>query len=235
MKKIYWLFILFNFLINSTVYADKLGTISNNLAYLVTVQKAIQGIQANILAAELNMQAIMKQIDANMTGHAGWGNYQFQDQQSYGNSAKDWNSLMHMAETAQGDGQLGIIVNGLSKEFLANQSRFNQGIANSNIQKYYALKSQTTLAARAASQLDYNKIQTQITYQQMLQGQIEKTDNLKAAVDLNNRIHVENNLIQLEILRQVALANQQQAVTEQATVNTALANAKFLTKVESQQ
>lgn len=233
MKKIYWLLIFFNVcFINNISYADKLGTISINLANILGIQKNILGIQGNILNAELNIQSMMKQLDANMTSHSGWGTYQFQDHQSYGNTANDWNGVLHMAEKGQGEGQLGIILKTLSKDFPANQAIFNGSIKDNNLQKYYSLKSQTALSVRAASQLDYNKIQTQITYQQMLQGQIEKTADLKAAVDLNNRINVENNLIQLEMLRQMALANQQQSITEQASINAALTHAKFLNKEE---
>ena len=97
-------------------------------------------------------------------------------------------------------------------------------------QQYYAVKSKTVLAARAASQLDYDHIQNQIAYQQMLQQQIEKATDLKSAIDLSNRIQVEGNLINLAILRQAALSNQQQAINEQANINSALSNAKFLTK-----
>ena len=226
MKKIYWLFIFLNcYLINNISYADKLGTISINLANLV-------GIQKNILSIQSNIQGIMKQLDSNMTGHSGWGTYQFQDHQSYGKSANDWNSVLQMAENSKGEGQLGAILSRLAKDFPANQAIFNGAIRDNNLQKYYALKSQTALSVRSASELDYNKIQTQITYQQMLQGQIEKTEDLKAAVDLNNRINVENNLIQLEMLRQMALANQQQSITEQASINSALTHAKFLSKEE---
>ena len=80
--------------------------------------------------------------------------------------------------------------------------------------------------------MDYNKIQDQIAYQHMLQQQIEKTNDLKAAVDLSSRIQVENNLIKLEILRQSALANQQQAISEQANSQCSVSNANFLTKIE---
>ena len=138
-------------------------------------------------------------------------------------------SVMRMAETGRGAGALGETMGGMANQFPADRDTYNRGISDKE-QQYYALKSQTVLAARAASQLDYNKIQDQIAYQQMLQQQIEKTSDLKAAVDLSNRIQVEGNLITLEILRQTALVNQQQAMTDQATVNAALVNAKFLTK-----
>ena len=135
-----------------------------------------------------------------------------------------------MAEAGLGEGDLGRTIHHMANQFPIDEGTFDRSTTNENNQKYYALKSQTILAARAASELDYNKIQDQIAYQQMLQQQIEKTQDLKAAIDLSNRIQVEGNLINLQILRQVALTNQQQAVTEQATLNTALSNAKFLTQ-----
>lgn len=229
MKKLCFFFISY-LLINNVTYADKLGTISNNLANLVSIQTNIQSLQNRILDSQLNIQVIMKQVDANMTGHSGWGNYQFQDYQSYGDNAKDWSSVLRMAEKGQGSEALGQLIGNLANQFPLDSKTFNTGVTDVNAQRYYALKSQTVLAARAASQLDYNKIQDQIAYQQMLQQQIEKTKDIKAALDLSNRIHIEGNLINLEILRQATLANQQHAITEQATINTALSNARFLTR-----
>ncbi|HSW69154.1 MAG TPA: type IV secretion system protein, partial [Gammaproteobacteria bacterium] len=107
---------------------------------------------------------------------------------------------------------------------------YSGGVSNPTSRAYYTTQSQTIVAARAASQLDYDKVQNQIAYQQALQQQIENAKDLKSAMDLNNRIQVESNLINLEILRQAAISNQQQAVTAQGGVNSALTNAKFLTK-----
>jgi len=221
---------MYYLLINNVGYADKLGTISNNLAYLVSIQTNIQSLQSHILDSQLNIQAIMKQVNSNMTGNSGWGTYQFHDYQSYGSSAQDWSNVLSMAEKGQGSGSLGQMIGNLANQFQSDSKVFNTGITDVDAQRYYALKSQTVLATRAASQLDYNKIQDQIVYQQMLQQQIEKTKDIKAAIDLANRIHVEANLINLEILRQASLTNQQQAVNEQATINSALSNARFLTR-----
>jgi len=169
-------------------------------------------------------------VDGNLSGHSGWGAYQFHDYQSYGQGASSWADLSQTVKTGGSTGQLGQVVNNISREFPIDTNAFSNGVTSSSSRAYYADQSQTIVAARAASQLDYDKVQDQIAYQQMLQQQIEKTDNLKSAVDLNNRIQVEANLINLEILRQAAISNQQQAITAQGGVNNALMNAKFLTK-----
>lgn len=187
-------------------------------------------IQRDMLSSQRSIENLMKDVQHGIVGNSGWGTYQFHDYQSYGDGAGNWESVLHMAENGSGGGYLGQSINSVAREFPIDSNAYNQGIIDSNSRRYYALKSQTILAARAASQLDYNKIQDQIAYQQMLQQQIEKTNDLKAAVDLNNRIQVEGNLINLEILRQVSLSNQQQAINEQANVNTALSNARFLIK-----
>lgn len=193
-------------------------------------QSQLIGIDRDMLTTQKDIDTLMRQVNGHLTGHSGWGEYQFKDYQSYGSSAHDWSGVLRMADQGRGEGALGLAMGGIATQFPMDKTAYNQGVSDIKSQSYYAMKSQTVLAARAASELDYNKIQQQIAYQQMLQQQIEKTTDLKAAIDLSNRIQVEGNLINLEILRLTALVNQQQAITEQATVNSALANAKFLTK-----
>jgi hypothetical protein len=187
-------------------------------------------LQEEMLRNEKDMQHLVDQMHSSVTGHSGYGTYQLHDYSSYGSGANDWSSVTNMASHGRGDGSLGEMIASISRDFPSDIEVYNHGISHPDSQRYYAKKSQTTLAARAASELDYNKIQQQITYQQMLMQQIEKTKDIKAAMDLANRIQVEGNLINLEILRQTALVNQQQAITEQASVISALSNAKFLTK-----
>jgi hypothetical protein len=165
-----------------------------------------------------------------MSGHSGWGTYQYHDYQSYGAGANTWTALAQTIKTGGNAGQLGQVITGLVREFPIEAQTFSKGITDPSSRAYYASQSQTIVAARAASQLDYDKVQNQIAYQQMLQSQIEHTKDLKSAVDLNNRIQAEANLINLAILRQAAIANQQQAMTAQGSMNSALINAKFLTK-----
>jgi len=183
-----------------------------------------------ILESQRAMNTVMHEMDSHLTGHSGWGSYKFHDYQSYGVNGEDWFSVLQMADKGHGSGELGKTISTISQQFPSNSNAFNRGISDPASQNYYAVKSKTVLASRAASQLDYDKINEQIAYQHMLQQQIENTKDLKAAIDLSNRIQVEGNLITLEILRQTALANQQQAINEQASVISSLSHAKFLTK-----
>ena len=222
---------------HTVVYANWFADIVNRIeatnginTNILASQEASLGVEQDILTSQKDMEKLMNKVHSSLTGNAGWGTYQFHDYQSYGTNAHDWSDVLRMAESGGGQGSLGQAMNAIANQFPMDKSSFNQSTTNTETQKYYALQSQTVLAARAASQLDYDKMQDQIAYQQMLQQQIEKTKDLKGAVDLNNRIQVESNLINLEILRQSAMANQQQAVSGQANVNSALLNAKFLKK-----
>ena len=100
-----------------------------------------------------NIEKLMKQVNGSVTGHSGWGSYQFHDYQTYGTGAYDWSSVMTMAEHGQGSGALGQTIHGINDQFPADSSIYNRGVSDRNSQKYYAIKSQTVLAVRAASQL----------------------------------------------------------------------------------
>lgn len=197
---------------------------------MLNAQYELVDMQRELVDSQRDINRLMDQMNRNLSGHSGWGSFQFHDHQSYGDDAKDWGGVMYMASSGNGSGALGQIINGIASEFPIDTNQYSNGINDTASQKYYALRSQTVLAARAASQLDYSKIQEQIFYQHMLQQQIERTNDLKGAVDLSNRLQVEANLISLEILRQSAIGTQQQAIISQAEINTSLANAKFLSK-----
>ncbi len=219
---------------SSICYANWFQDIINVINKQASVSNDIMNnqlsIQQDMFRNQKAMQYFLDQINANTSGHSGYGSYQFHDYQSYGVDANDWSSVINMAERGHGNGALGGMIGSIKRDFPFDSNVYNRGVRNSKSQQYYATKSKTIIAARAASELDYNKIQQQIAYQQLLMQQIEKTKDIKAAMDLANRIHLEGNLINLEILRQSALINQQQAITEQASVMSALSNAKFITK-----
>ena len=238
MKKIYQgLMIVGCISFSSVSYANWFADIVNRIEQtnvintgMLNRQGEMVGLQRDMLSSQRDIETLMREVRRGIVGNSGWGVYQFHDYQSYGASANQWSQVMQMANRGQGAGDLGRAISDVANQFPVDQSAYNRGVSDRHSQQYYALKSETVLAVRAASQLDYNKIQVQIAYQQMLQQQIEKTKDLKAAVDLSNRIQVEGNLINLELLRQVALTNQQHAITEQASINTALSHARFLTK-----
>lgn len=216
------LFMISFLLFSSNVYA-------NWFNHLIDLAKDSNMIQRDILSSQRDIESMMKELNRHTSGNSGWGNYGFRDYQSYGQGARNWNLVLQMTENG-GSGALGQNMSGIAREYPTDKNTFNRGIKDPTSQQYYRLKAQTIVATRAASQLDYDKIQDQIEYQQMLQQQIEQTRDLKGAMDLSNRINVEGNLINLEILRQVSLLSQQQAINEQGSVNSALSHAKFLIK-----
>lgn len=228
--KLKFLFLMLITLYTLPTQASRLTNIVNALKALQGTQISMLAVQYDILDSQHDIQGLMKQVNNNLTSHAGWGSYNVHDYQSYGNEAKNWESVIKMAGTNNSSGILGETINHLSNEFPIDKKSFSRSNNVDNQQLYYAIKSQTALATRAASQLDYDKIADQMSYQKMLLQQIDKAKDLKSAVDLSNRIQIEANLISLSILRQTAVNNQQQSITEQATINGALANAKFLTK-----
>jgi hypothetical protein len=219
-------------MLSSAVYANWFADIIRVLEKTSAITNgqlsSINSHEGEILKSQQNIEDLMKQVQSSVIGHSGWGDYEYHDYQTYGSGAYNWNDVIHMAASGKGNGALGDVIGQVANQYPYDQSTFNQGVSDANAQRYYALQAGTVLAARASSQLDYNKIQDQVTYQQMLQKQIEKTQDLKSAIDLSNRIQIEGNLINLEILRQTALANQQQAVNGQASVMNAFSNARFL-------
>lgn len=222
------LFIFLNF--SFPCYADALYTMVNLLRHMDKLESQSTAAQTGIYNSQLDIENLMKQVNSSVTGTSGWGTYQVHDYQSYGDNAHSWNDVMQLINSGGGAGDLGQAIYTLSNQFPIDKASFNNGINSPIAQTYYAVQSQTVLATRAASELDYSKVQDQIAYQQMLQQQIENAKDLKSAVDLNNRIQVESNLINLAILRQSALSNQQKAISDQANINSSLLNAKFLTK-----
>lgn len=227
--------VLISMLISTATYANWLKDIFDAINKQGGITNywldSINSQQRALLASQQDIENLMDQVNKGLTSHSGWGTYQSHDYQSYGEGSNTWSDVMNMINEGHvGKGSLNQSINSLANQFPIDNMLFNKGVADAVNQKFYAVQSKTVLAIRAASQLEYDKIHEQIAYQRMLQQQIENTRDLKSAVDLNNRIQIESNLISLEILRQSAIANQQRSIADQATINGALSNAKFLTK-----
>lgn len=207
-----------------TAQADwDLGEIINILAEINGVKlKGIDEKNAQTIAEIKNMQNLLK-------GNSGFGAKDYVDYQSWGKGAEDWGSALNVYNT--GSGTLGNLAKKLNSDpdngfpINPNLKTFNPKDAQD---RYSLLQAKTALASRAASQLAFDKIQDQITYHQKnLQPKIDTTQNLKSAVDLQNRLLFENNMIQLEMLRMAALSNQQQAIQTQSEVNHTVINKSF--------
>jgi type IV secretion system VirB5/TraC/TraE/TrbJ family protein len=207
--------------ISSPIYADDpISDIFSLLANdMYPLEQTIDG----------DIKDITNSMKQYMTGSYNMGNINFdKDLQSWGNDTNDWSSILSVAQSGGSSSDYGQVVQQLAKQYPIDTTTINQVNENKDDQSFYQLKAQTALAARAASQLDYNNIQKQITNQQNLQQQIDSTPNEKAAIDLQNRLQVEGNLINLELLRQISLLSQQKSLDAQEEVNSAVKNAQFL-------
>ncbi len=207
-----------------------LPSAADPISDLLMIAEQIQGYQQQIAGIQNTIEGLTDQIQAAVSGQSGWGRWQFKDYQSWGENTDRWESILHMAGNGGNLSLLGQTLHSLAKEFPVNTPLYNRVNPNKTDQAYYALKAKTALAARAASQLSYDKIQEQINYANQLRQQIGTTTTLKQSLDLQNRLTIENNLIQLETLRQLALLNQQQAIDAQEKVNDAIQTAHFLSR-----
>lgn len=222
-----------NFCIYKTVIFNLLMILSfpshaDPISDLVNIAAQIQGYQLQISSIQNTIQGLTHQIQDAVSGKSEWAHWQFTDYQSWGENTDHWASVLNMAGNGGNMSQLGQMLRSLAIEFPVETDLYNNVNPNKMDQKYYTLKAKTALAARAASQLSYDKIQEQINYSNQLRQQIGTTTTLKQSVDLESRLTLENNLIQLEMLRQLALINQQHAIDTQAEVNDAIQNAHFL-------
>lgn len=190
--------------------------------------KMLSDTEGEMLSTEKSIEGLMEDVKGSLQGRNEWGSYGYVDYMSYGAGARSWRDVLNMTTGGGVGGELGHVMSEIANQFPIDTTLFNQGVADLEAQKYYALQAGTVLATRAASQLDFNKIQEQIDYQNKLRKSVGKSQNLKESVDLSSRIQVEGNLIALQILREVAVANQQRAVSDEATVLSALSNARFL-------
>ena len=77
---------------------------------------------------------------------------------------------------------------------------FSPDPANRNLVSYQ-LSVQNTQAAFAATEAVYNKIQDRLKTLESLTQEIDKTDNVKNATDLNSRIAAENGFLNIEMAR----------------------------------
>jgi len=170
----------------------------------------------------------LQQLQA-FTGKHSFGQINYQDFQSWGQAAQQWDSLLTGYQNGQGE--IGNLQKRLNNQFpiKPNYATFHQQTMQSDFEK---LQAQTALASRAASQAVFDRIQKQIDYQKTLQTQIDQTTDMKSAVDLQNRLLFESNLIALDTLRLIAMSTQQKAIGLQADVNSAVMNKAFISELK---
>ena len=201
------------------------------ISSVLHIAAQIEGYQMQMADIQSTISRLNRQIQEAVSGQSEWGDWQFNDFQSWGFNVDRWSSLLNLAVNGDNNSRLGSMLRLLSREFPLAMELYNRVNPNKTDQKFYSLRAKTALVTRAASQLSYDRIQEQINYMNQLRQQIGSTTTLKEAVDLENRLTVESNLIQIEVLRQLALMNQQHSIDAQAEVNIDLENAHFVASI----
>lgn len=182
----------------------------------------ILGLLKQIAEANTGMKFDLDNLNDVLTKLSDWGTRDFIDDHSW-EGAERWQDARN-----GGTGPLGQTIQELSQEFPIDTAAYNKSNPNESDQKYYELHAKTALAVRAASQLSYDKIQDQINYAKKLKDQINGAEDLKQSLDLQSRLVAENNLIQLEILRQLSISNQQKGIEAQGESEDMAQFARFL-------
>lgn len=211
---------LFTCMVMGIYFPTAHAFIVEDIAAEINTLHTFQQLQAEYARLGLMHDQLVNQFKA-ITGSYGLGSLGFNSNlQSWGSGTESWQNILHLYQKGSNPGLLNDVVKLLSKEFPIQESKVANPNPESINAKYYLLQAKTALATRATSQTDYDNIQKQIHYMHQLHAQIDHTQNLKAAVDLQNRLQVEGNLLQLEILRMLSLSSQQQAIAAQGHVNT---------------
>lgn len=162
-----------------------------------------------------------------ITGNMGHGkNDFFSYTKALGTGTENWAKVLDSYQN--GSGPLATLAKQYQAEYPIEHDLVNSAVQNSREQKYYTLQAKTAIASRATSNAVFNNIETKLARQEKLINNIDNEKSLKGSVELLSRLQAENNLIQLEMMRLMAMLNQQQAVNAQGQVNSALTNAQFL-------
>jgi regulator of replication initiation timing len=213
------------------LYAPMVAAAHVNLMPLVRAINAVNQFQLTQELPQLQSinDLLKSQIGQQITGNYGIGDYQWDPKlHAWGDKTASWDEVLKIYQAGGNPGDLGSVAKTLAKQFpIQNLNAIKNFNPRDAHRDYYNTQAKTALAARAASQVIFDRIQKEIELEQKLQEKIDHTSNIKEAMDLQNRLQVENNLIQLELLRLAAVTTQQQAITTQADVNATVANASF--------
>lgn len=218
MKKTALALFLSLFLFSSSAFADY-WDVAIIVGYLKQIIDFTQGIKDGINDLKNITDRMKEELKNDLTGNYGMGTYNQSEGEKYQtwDGGSKWQNVMNSGDSGSGD--LGALAKTLKDEYPIESKKVETASINKKQAQYYTLQAKTALAARASSQYVFDKIDEQVKYQRDLQKQIEKTSDLKAAVDLQNRLQVENNFLLLQMLRLLAMSGQQQAIQAQADAN----------------
>lgn|SRR3989338_5693902 len=169
-----------------------------------------------------------KELVRDAEGHSGYGDILNSEQalQNRAWSPDDWDSALK--GLAGGNAER---YHDLVKEYEDNhpsltQDQYEKG-TNAADAAIYENQIQNNKAATVTATYAFNDIKTQLNNIHELSQNIEKAGNEKAAIDLNTRMQTEIAYTQVQILKQMALMNEQMASTRAHRIQYESEEAKF--------
>ncbi len=151
-----------------------------------------------------------KAITSNGQGHYGYGGL-FNDQQYTANrewSPDNWQDTLKGLSGGNPARYQELVSQYKRDNPSLSLSEFERGSSIENGQIYQA-QIQNNQAASVTSTYAFNNIKDHIEHIQAISGKIESAPNEKSAMDLNTRMGAEIAYTQVEILKQMALLNEQ--------------------------
>jgi hypothetical protein len=182
--------------------------------------------QTNHIKAQIDrVNSVKQSIDSKMNdtqqlmrGHYGFGKkFEIPGLNTWGHDAKRMNNLL------SGKGSDGVISQVFkeirTKHAIKPTSELFQNRSESREAKHYQSTTETIEASRAVSTIAYDNMDEEIGIIEQLKGEIEKSENQKASLDLLTRMVAESALIQAKAVRVHAMQAELNAESLQTNVD----------------
>lgn len=199
--------------VHADIFDDVLGVIKKQLLELEQ-QVKIQGSMDSRLKQQFDeLTAQRKLLEDTMQGHYGYSNLHqssaLTDWQHSGKSIEDALNAMKGSDALSA--QAKAIAN---KTPLHTADKVYPKGGKEKVELYNAM-GKTALAARASQQLSYNKVDDELKMLEALQGEIEKSPNIKSSLDLIARLQIETAKLIAQQMKNNALQGELSALEAQ--------------------
>ncbi len=214
----------------STVHAGVLAVSDiAMLKKLVEQYKLLEGMKSSI-TSQLKTAEQIKQA---ATGHYQLGNI-LSDPQQFMQSAKRWDDAINHLSAGNSERYQELLQLYQQKDGLLDEGDFSL-LSNQVLGDFYDEQVAAHRASRAEATMAYDDINEYVMRIDEIAQHIEKTENNKAALDLNARLLTELAYLTTQQLKMQALINQQMATNTQLHLHETTFNAKFNDLPEGEQ
>lgn len=196
-----------------------------DLSSIIQIIANLYGVNLDIKNLDDLSLEKLDELKDGLTGTHNYGNNNYDPNIFvWGDNTDNWQSIINLTSTQRAEGDLGRMINDLVKQFPIAKSEVS---TNDLENQYYLIQAQTTLAARASSQVAFKQINNEARTMHKLHQLIDQTKDNKSAVDLSNRLASEQANINIQQAKLLAVLVEQAAISNQEKSNHAKENAEF--------